>query len=117
MPILPFFALSWLFEGPDVIATSLLNFSWQGFLCVLYLSLVATWLGYGLWGRLLMRYPVAQVAPLSLLVPCVGMVAAALLLDEHPTTLQWLGSGLVLLGFVVHLLGGKMKLFKAQAEH
>ena len=31
-----------------------------------------------------MRYPVAQVAPL-LLVPCVGMVAAALLLDEHPT--------------------------------
>ena len=57
------------------------------------------------------------VAPLSLLVPCVGMVAAALLLDEPPTSLQWLGSGLVLLGFVVHLLGGKMRLFKAQAEH
>jgi O-acetylserine/cysteine efflux transporter len=53
-----------------------------------------------------MRYPVAQVAP-SLLVPCVGMVAAALLLDEHPTPLQWLGSGLVLLGFVVHLLGAR----------
>ena len=79
-------------------------------------SAYLAWLGYGLWGRLLMRYPVAQVAPLSLLVPCVGMVAAALLLDEHPTPLQWLGSGLVLLGFLVHLLGGRMRLFRVQAE-
>ena len=117
VPILPFLALSWLFEGSERITESLQHFSWQGLLCVLYLSLVATWLGYGLWGRLLMRYPVAQVAPLSLLVPCVGMVAAALLLDEHPNTLQWLGSGLVLLGFVVHVLGGRMTLFKPQAEH
>jgi O-acetylserine/cysteine efflux transporter len=61
-----------------------------------------------------MRYPVAQVAPLSLLVPCVGMVAAAILLDEHPTPLQWLGSGLVLLGFVVHLLGGRLRWFKQE---
>jgi len=116
VPILPFLALSWIFEGPERMADSLLHISWQGILCVLYLSLVATWLGYGLWGRLLMRYPVAQVAPLSLLVPCVGMVAATLLLGEHPTSLQWLGSGLVLLGFVVHLLGGKMRLFRVQTE-
>ena len=82
---------------------------------MLYLSYVATWLGYGLWGRLLMRYPVAQVAPLSLLIPCVGMVTAALLLDEHPTALQWLGSALVLLGFVVHLLGSRLRWFKPQS--
>ena len=69
VPILPFLALSWLFEGPELMASSLLNISWQGFLCVLYLSFVATWLGYGLWGRLLMRYPVAQVAPLSCWCP------------------------------------------------
>jgi O-acetylserine/cysteine efflux transporter len=105
VPILPFFALSWLFEGPELIASSLLNIRWQGVLCVLYLSFIATWLGYGLWGRLLMRYPLAE-----------GMVAAALLLDEHPTPLQWLGSGLVLLGFVVHLLGGKMRFLKTQTE-
>jgi hypothetical protein len=48
--ILPFFALSWLFEGPELIASSLLNIRWQGVLCVLYLSFIATWLGYGLWG-------------------------------------------------------------------
>ena len=45
-----------------------------------------------------------------------GRLAAALLLDEHPTPLQWLGSGLVLLGFVVHLLGGKMRFLKTQTE-
>ncbi len=62
VPILPFFALSWLFEGPELMASSLLNISWQGFPAC-SISFVATWLGYGLWGRLLMRYPVAQVAP------------------------------------------------------
>ena len=41
-------------------------------------------------------------------------LAAALLLDEHPTVLQWLGSALVLLGFVVHLLGGRLRWFKPQ---
>jgi O-acetylserine/cysteine efflux transporter len=34
------------------------------------------------------------------------------LLDEHPTPLQWLGSALVLLGFLVHLLGGRLALSK-----
>ena len=35
-----------------------------------------TLLGFGLWSRLLMRYPAAVVAPFALLIPVVGMVAA-----------------------------------------
>lgn len=108
IPILPFLALSWLFEGPTRISEGLASMTINTLLCVAYLAYVATWFGYGIWARLLGRYPVAQVAPLTLLVPCVGMVAASLLLGEYPGPWQWLGSALVLTGFVIHLLGPRL---------
>ncbi|ENY71935.1 EamA family transporter [Aeromonas diversa] len=114
VPILPFLSLSWWLEGQDRIIASLSHFSLTSVLCVLYLAYVATWFGYGLWARLLTRYPVAQVAPLTLLVPCVGMLAAALLLGEHTTAQQWLGSVLVLLGFLIHLLGPRLWAWRAR---
>ena len=36
-----------------------------------------TLFGFGLWSRLLARYPAAAVAPFALLVPVVGMAAGA----------------------------------------
>ena len=56
-----------------------------------------------IWGKLLQRYPVAEVAPLTLLVPVVGLLAARLLLDEQVQRMQWLGIALVLLGLLVNL--------------
>ena len=38
--------------------------------------------GFGLWARLLARYPAAAVAPFALLVPVVGMVAGAVVFGE-----------------------------------
>jgi drug/metabolite transporter (DMT)-like permease len=46
------------------------------------------------------------VAPLSLLVPVIGLLSAMLLLGEFPTALQWLGTAGVLLGMVVNQFGG-----------
>jgi EamA-like transporter family. len=48
-------------------------------------------LGYGLWSRLLSRYPAGKVAPFSLLVPVVGLTSSALLLDERLTAIQCVG--------------------------
>ena len=69
----------------------------------LYLALIATIVGYVIWGKLLQRYPVAEVAPLTLLVPVVGLLAARVLLDEKVHSMQWLGIALVLLGLLVNL--------------
>lgn len=49
-------------------------------LSLMYLAFVATIVGYGIWGTLLGRYETWRVAPLSLLVPVVGLASAALLL-------------------------------------
>ena len=49
------------------------------------------------------------MAPLSLLVPVVGLLAAILLLGEFPTLLQWLGTAGVWLGMVVNQFGGRWR--------
>ncbi|MBU0903143.1 MULTISPECIES: EamA family transporter [Pseudomonas] len=106
VPPLPFFALSWLLEGPAVIETALRAINLDTLLVLAYLAFGATILGYGLWSLLLSRYPASQVAPFSLLVPVVGITSAAVLLDEHLSTLQLVGALLVMLGLLLNVFGG-----------
>lgn len=108
IPPIPFLILSWLLEGPTLIVSSLTNISMVGVLAVAYLAFVATLVGYVLWGRLLSRHPVARIAPLSLLIPVVGLVCAAWLLDEHLRPVQWLGGLVVLAGLGVNMFGARM---------
>lgn len=106
IPPLPFFALSWLLEGPEVIESALRGFTVDTLLVLVYLAFGATILGYGLWSRLLSRYPASQVAPFSLLVPVVGLTSSALMLDERLSSLQLVGALLVLLGLLLNVGGG-----------
>ncbi|MFP6861544.1 EamA family transporter [Pseudomonas sp.] len=106
VPPLPFFALSWLLEGPEVIESALRGFTLDTLLVLVYLAFGATILGYGLWSRLLSRYPASQVAPFSLLVPVVGLTSSALLLDERLSSLQLVGALLVMLGLLLNFCGG-----------
>jgi O-acetylserine/cysteine efflux transporter len=106
IPPLPFLALSWLLEGPEAMASALRGVGLDSILVLIYLAFGATILGYGLWSRLLSRYPASQVAPFSLLVPVVGLTSAALLLDERLSALQLLGALLVMLGLLLNVCGG-----------
>lgn len=111
VPPLPFLAAAYWLEGPAEMVNALNHLSWLSLLAILYLALMATIVGYGLWGRLLQRYPVAQVAPLTLLVPVVGLLAARLLLDERLQGGQWVGIGLVLAGLLVNLFWPRWRLW------
>jgi O-acetylserine/cysteine efflux transporter len=106
IPPLPFLALSWLLEGPQAMESALRGIGLNSILVLIYLAFGATILGYGLWSRLLSRYPASQVAPFSLLVPVVGLTSAALLLDEHLSGLQLLGALLVMCGLLLNVCGG-----------
>lgn len=108
IPPVPFFLLSLWLEGPQRIEHALLNIGPSSIFALLYLAIIATLLGYGLWSRLLSRYPAGQVAPFSLLVPVVGLSSSAWLLGERLSSLQWLGALLVMLGLLVNVFGGKL---------
>jgi O-acetylserine/cysteine efflux transporter len=108
VPPLPFLALSLWLEGLATLERALLGLDLTSLLAIAYLAFAATMLGYGLWGRLLSRYPASQVAPFSLLVPVVGLSASALLLGERLDTQQGAGVGLVLAGLLVNLYGARL---------
>jgi len=106
VPVVPFFACSWWFDGEAAIVTSLLNISLQTVLALIYLAFVATIVGYAIWGNLLGRYETWRVAPLSLLVPVVGILSAALVLDETLSAQEVLGASVIILGLLVNVFGG-----------
>lgn len=91
--------ISLLFDAPSV-RWNWLHASATAWLSVLYLGWLASALAYWLWTVLLTRHPASRVAPFSLGVPVVGLVAGILMLDEQVTTLQWVGSGLVMSALV-----------------
>ncbi|WP_336757013.1 EamA family transporter [Pantoea sp. USHLN298] len=106
VPIVPFFACSLLFDGQGAILNSLLHIGLQTVLALFYLAFVATIMGYAIWGNLLSRYETWRVAPLSLLVPVVGIVTAVLVLDEHLSGQQMLGATVIIFGLLVNVFGG-----------
>ncbi|MBI5069100.1 MAG: EamA family transporter [Deltaproteobacteria bacterium] len=107
-PIVPFFALAWAFEGGEAVTASLRALGPSSWAAVAYLAWAATLTGYGLWNRLLARYPAAQVTRFTLLVPVVGLFSGAIFLGERLTGDQLLGSGLVVAGLALPILAGQV---------
>lgn len=105
IPVLPFMLASWFLDGPQVMVESLLHIDLLTILSLLYLAFIATIVGYGIWGSLLGRYETWRVAPLSLLVPVVGMASAALLLGETLNGVQLLGAVLIMAGLYINVFG------------
>lgn len=87
---------------------SLVHIQLQTVLALIYLAFIATIVGYGIWGTLLSRYETWRVAPLSLLVPVVGIVSAALLLGETLSMRQVVGALIIVFGLVVNVFGGRL---------
>lgn len=109
IPILPFMAASYLLDGPTVMLHSLVTLDLTTILSLIYLAFIATIVGYGIWGALLGRYETWRVAPLSLLVPVVGIASAALLLDEKLGALQLVGALLVMAGLYINVFGLRLR--------
>jgi O-acetylserine/cysteine efflux transporter len=109
VPIAPFLLASAVIEGPDAIAGGLGHLTILSILSVAYLAVLATQVGYTLWGSLLARHPAWKVAPLTLLVPVVGMTSAWAVLGEALTTAQILGALVILCGLLINVFGARLR--------
>ncbi|MFT5659332.1 MAG: O-acetylserine/cysteine efflux transporter [Gammaproteobacteria bacterium] len=90
------FIASYLFESNQIAQIQTADFS--AWAAVVYLGLVMTALGYGLWYRLLGLYSVNQVMPFLLLLPVTSVIGGIVFLDEILTVKIALGGMLALLG-------------------
>ncbi|MBV1790586.1 EamA family transporter [Marinobacterium sp. D7] len=109
VPPIPFLLLSLWLEGPELILSSLNQMGLKSVGSLLYLALVATLFGYGSWAFLMRHYPASTVAPLTLLVPVVGLITAWLVLDEGLSLIQLAGIALILLGLMINVFGDRLR--------
>lgn len=105
------FALTaWIgfFSGPQMILgsfmfedsqwESLSNASWIGWGVILYLALIMTVLGYGIWYHVLSRNHVSKVMPVMLLLPVFTIASSMLFLGEKPSFMIFMGAAVVIGG-------------------
>ncbi len=87
---------SLLFESGHVDA--LMNATWVGWGSVVYLGLIMTAVGYGIWYTVLARNPVSHVMPVLLILPVLTIAFSMLLLGERPSQGVLIGGFIVLCG-------------------
>lgn len=71
---------------------------------VLFQAYPVTLLGYWIWNRLLVSYPLSTVAPFTLLVPIFGLLGGALFYQEDISTITLVASLCVISGVFVGFL-------------
>ena len=96
--ILPLLVLSYIFEGGNEIFAILGGLSWRGVGDIVFLGLISTFGGFGLWSFLMRKNSASAVAPFSLIIPISGMTSTALLLGEAFGPVRIAGAAVVLIG-------------------
>ncbi len=113
---LPLLLLASLIDSPTVVLHALTNLTWVNWASTLYTAILASLVGYGIWNSLLQRYPASSVAPFTLLVPPVGLLAAWLVDGERPTQLGFVGGAILILGVAIVVAGPRLLVRPARAR-
>ncbi len=104
------FTFAWIavFAGPQMLVASLLienghleavkNATFVGWGTVIYLGVVMTALGYGIWYHVLKKYDVNLVMPFLLLLPVSSVIGAVAFLGERPDLGTISGGMIIVLG-------------------
>ena len=113
--------ITWVavFAGPQMFISSLIvesghlsalkNATIVGWGTVVYMGIVMTALGYGIWYHLLKKYDVNQVMPFLLLLPVSSILGAVLLLGERPNIRTLIGGVFVVIGVAAIVFLGQDK--------
>jgi O-acetylserine/cysteine efflux transporter len=115
VPPLPALAVASAGDAPGLLQ-AIARAPWESLAAVAYLGVAATTVAYGIWGSLLTRYPTSAVAPFTLLVPVVGVAAAAALLGERFGALRLIGMALIVAGVALSLINLQSPIVNRQSS-
>lgn len=104
----PLLLLSLLFENSHPILLNFHHLSPAAYVAVLFITICSTFFGFGVWNWLMQVYPLATVAPFTLLVPIFGMLSSMIFLDEPIESWKILAGVLVIGGLCLNLLGSRL---------
>jgi len=103
----PLLAVALLLE-PEAFVRSFTHLDWVSAGSIAYIVYISTLFAFAAWSWLLGRYPVATVAPFTLLVPVFGFLGSAALLGEPMEPWKFSAAALVIAGLVINLFGARL---------
>ncbi len=111
--------IAWIafFAGPQMFIASLLienghfesirNATIIGWGTILYLGIIMTAVGYGIWYHILKKYDVNQAMPFLLLLPVSSIIGSVLFLGECPSPNTMAGGTIIVIGVAVIIFDGQ----------
>ncbi|KDE39889.1 Permease of the drug/metabolite transporter (DMT) superfamily [Nitrincola lacisaponensis] len=97
----PLALLALMSYGPEVFTNLPAQMNASVWFSVLFQAYPTTLLGYWVWNRLIAKYPLSTVAPLTMLTPVFGMLGSMLFHGELVDNTKLLACGFILLGFFI----------------
>ncbi len=79
------------------------NINYLSIFSVLFQAYPVTLLGYWLWNKLITKYPMSTMAPLTLLVPLFGLLGSVIFYNEPIGITKLLACSLILSGIAIGL--------------
>jgi len=98
---LPLFTLSALLNGTERFTVFFESVSALGMFSVFFQAYPVTLLGYWLWNRLIAKYPMSLMAPLTLLVPVFGILGSIIFYNEPLGVNKFFGCFMILAGVAI----------------
>ena len=98
---IPLLLLAWLTHGSQVFTGLENNFNLPALFSVLFQAYPTTLLGYWVWNKLIIKYSLSTVAPLTLLVPIFGLLGGFIFYDETVASSQIVAAILIIFGLFV----------------
>ncbi|MBY8199944.1 EamA family transporter [Vibrio fluvialis] len=95
---LPLIALSVGMNGWDVLSTTYQQWNSNAWISVLFQAYPTTVFGYWVWNKMVLKYPMSQLAPMTLLVSVFALLSGYAIYDEQLSLAQWVSCSTFLLG-------------------
>ena len=105
---IPLFILAYLTQGSIVYVDFFKHLDSMAIFSILFQVYPTTLIGYWVWNSLLQKYPISNVAPLSLLVPIFGLLGSFLIFNEEIGALKVLACIFIMLGLIVNVFGKRL---------
>jgi O-acetylserine/cysteine efflux transporter len=98
---LPLLLLAIFTQGVEVVTLLPEQFNRWALFSVLFQAYPTTLLGYWFWNKMIMKYSLSSVAPMTLLVPVFGILGGFLFYDEVVEASHIIAAVLILLGLCI----------------
>ncbi|WP_298942246.1 EamA family transporter [uncultured Psychromonas sp.] len=106
---IPLFLIVYLQSGSDAFIQLSTQLNERVIFSVLFQAYPVTLLGYWIWNRLLVSYPLTTVAPLTLLVPIFGLLGGVLFYQEEVGMIKFIASVCVISGILIGFINLKKR--------